>query len=142
MISLPLGGLVVTATGRPGLCIVLFSLLTGVAAALLPLVAAPVLLSLLYGLFIGPPASAIMALPSRALAPSRRATGFGVFYTVYYAMMAAGPALGGLLRDVWATAAAPTFYGAALFLAAPPLLAAFEATLRRAGPLTSPQRAS
>jgi MFS family permease len=141
MLSLPLGGLVVTWIGRPDLSIVVFTLLTGGAAALLPGATAPLLLCLAYGIFIGPPASAIMGLPARALAPAHRATGFGVFYTVYYALMAAGPALAGLLQDRWQTAAAPTLYGALLLLASPALLALFRAVLPRAAAVTSPQRA-
>jgi MFS family permease len=142
MLSLPLGGLVVTWIGRPDLCIVVFTLLTGAAAALLPSATAPLLLCLAYGIFIGPPGSAIMALPSRALAPGHRATGFGIFYTVYYALMAVGPALAGWLQDRWQTAAAPTLYGACLFLASPALVALFRAVLPRSAPVTSPRRAS
>jgi predicted MFS family arabinose efflux permease len=142
-LSLPLGGLVVTRLGRPDLSIVAFSIATGAAMALLPVLGAAAVPSILFGLFIGPPAAAIMTLPARALAPAHRATGLGVFYTVYYATMAGGPALAGWLRDASGTAAAATLYGALLFLVSPLLLALFLAVLPR-GPVgvTSPRRAS
>jgi hypothetical protein len=66
-------------------------------------------------------------LPARALSRSNRAIGRGVFYTCYYAVMAAGPAIAGLLRDICGTASAALYLGGGLLLAIPPLLAAFHA---------------
>jgi hypothetical protein len=66
-------------------------------------------------------------LPARALSASGRAVGLGVFYTCYYGVMAAGPAIAGLLRDAFGTAAAALYFGGGLFLAVAPLLAAFHA---------------
>ena len=40
---------------------------------------------------IGPPAGVIMAFPAEVLRPENRAAGLGVFFTWYYAGMAAGP---------------------------------------------------
>jgi MFS family permease len=142
-VSLPLGGLVVTRLGRPDLSIVVFSIATGVALALLPVLGVAAVPSFLFGLCLGPPGAAIMTLPARALAPAHRATGLGLFYTVYYATMAVGPALAGWLRDAWGSAAAATLYGALLFLASPLLLALFLAVLPRSrGEVTSPRPAS
>jgi predicted MFS family arabinose efflux permease len=127
MLSVPLCGFAVERGGCPDRAIVLFSIAAGIVLALLPVLSGTVVLCALFGLLIGPPAGAIMALPARALSASGRAVGLGVFYTCYYGVMAAGPAIAGLLRDAFGTAAAALYFGGGLFLAVAPLLAAFHA---------------
>jgi predicted MFS family arabinose efflux permease len=140
MASLPLGGYLAERAGRPDAAIVVFSLAAGLALALLPVAPLPGLLCALFGLFIGPPAGAIMALPARALSLPNRAVGFGVFYTCYYAAMAVGPSIAGYFRDAWGTAAAALLFGSGLFVAVVPLLWLFHrlrtstAGRRAAGP--------
>jgi predicted MFS family arabinose efflux permease len=124
--SVPLGGFAVERMGRPGAAIVLFSAIAGVALALLPLGAWPALLCAIFGIAIGPPAGAIMALPARVLRVENRAAGLGLFYTCYYVINAAGPALGGALGDGWGTAAATMNLAALLLIAVAPLLFVFE----------------
>jgi predicted MFS family arabinose efflux permease len=130
MISLPIGGWLVETWGRPSAGILLACVVAGVAMTLLSMMVWPWGLSLLVGLGIGPGAGAIVALPSRAVAPARRPVSFGVFYTAYYAVMAVGPTLAGLAQTTWGTAAAGLDIGGALFLTGVPLLTAFELVCR------------
>ena len=53
-----------------------------------------------------------MALLPRAMPPDRLATGFGVFYTVFYVMMALTQPAAGLVRDVAGDPRAPIFFAA------------------------------
>ena len=72
------------------------------------------------------PAGPIMSLPARVLQPATRAIGMGIFYTLYYAMMMLGPVVGGACAK-WAGSAAAAFdFGAAMILACPVLLWAFN----------------
>lgn len=121
MVSVPLGGLAVQRSGRPDAAIVVFCLLGGGALALLPAGVLPLATGVAFGIAIGPPAGAIMSLPARVLALEHRAGGLGVFLTCYYAILSAGPALAGMLRAHWGSAAAVLF-AAALLAAVAPLL--------------------
>jgi MFS family permease len=125
MLSLPMGGYTVERIGRPHAAIVLFSLVAGLALALL-IELPPVVLCLALGIAIGPPAGAIMALPAEVLHPNRRALGLGVFYTIYYVAMTTGPAMAGFLRDDWGSATAAIIFGALLFWLIAPLLLVFR----------------
>ena len=58
-----------------------------------------VALSLVYGLAGGAPAGVIMALTGQAMAPQRRAFGMGVFFSLYFVLLAAAPPLAGWLHD-------------------------------------------
>lgn len=60
---------------------------------------------------------AIMSLPVQVLSPASRATGFGVFYTVFYGMATFLPPIAGWVRDVTGTITAPLYFGAACFAA-------------------------
>jgi predicted MFS family arabinose efflux permease len=74
------------------------------------------------GLLSGLPAGPIMSLPARMLQPGTRAIGMGLFYSVYYAVMMAGPALGGACAKWTGTTASAFDAGAAMVLACPVLL--------------------
>lgn len=71
--------------------------------------------SLLFGLVGMAPAGVIMALAGEAVAPARRAFGMGIFFTVYYAIMAAGPPLAGWIFERAGTAGASLVLGMGLF---------------------------
>jgi predicted MFS family arabinose efflux permease len=78
------------------------------------------------GLLSGLPAGPILSLPARVLQPATRAIGMGLFYTIYYAAMMLGPVVGGACAK-WAGSAAAAFdFGAAVLLACPLLLWAFN----------------
>jgi hypothetical protein len=78
------------------------------------------------GLISGQPAGPIMSLPACVLQPHTRAIGMGVFYTVYYGIMALGPVIAGAAAK-WSGNAASAFdFGALAVLACPLLLWAFN----------------
>jgi MFS family permease len=137
MLSLPLFGILVQRSGRPGAAILLAAVAGALMLALLPAGIVPLALCTAFGLAIGLPAGAIMALPARALSPAHRAGGLGLFFTIYYVFMAFGPAVGGLLRETFATPAAALLLGAALFAALMPLLWLFEMLAARRRPASA-----
>jgi MFS family permease len=130
---LPFGGALVERLGRPlwacGLCI------AGTGLALLALLAgAPAMATLIvFGLLSAPPASLIMAMLGRVLAPESRAFGVGVHYTMFYAGMALLPPVAGQLRDLTGAPGAP-------ILAAVGFLALAILCLAAVGRLTRPNR--
>jgi len=98
--------------GRPTLLIVTGSLVAASTMLLIPVLAHAVLAFCLVGLAIGAPPGGLMALLPRALPPERLATGFGVFYTVFYVMMALTQPAAGLVRDVAGDPAGPIVFAA------------------------------
>lgn len=82
--------------------------------------------SLLFGLVGMAPAGVIMALAGEAVAPARRAFGMGIFFTVYYAIMAAAPPLAGWIFERSGTAGAPLVFGMILFAFVVPAALAFR----------------
>lgn len=95
------------------------NLITGTICAVLPIVVA-------LGILCGLPAGAIMSLPARVLEPKMRPIGMGLFYTVYYAGMLAGPAIGGKLSTSVGSASAALDFGAVALLACPVILWLFR----------------
>jgi len=104
MISVPLGGLLTDRVGRPNLIIVAGSVVAAIVMTLLAFC--------LVGLAIGGPPGGLMALLPKTVAPARLATSFGIYYTVFYIMMAAIQSLAGVVRDVSGSAAAPVLFAA------------------------------
>jgi MFS family permease len=130
MLSVPLGGLGVQRSGRTDAAIVVFSALAGIALALLPSRMGALAGCVVFGLAIGPPAGAIMALPSRVLSPEHRAGGLGAFMTVYYVILSLGPALAGVLREHSGTAAAAVWLASGLMLSTALLMGIFNVTAK------------
>lgn len=126
MLSVPLGGLITDKLGRPTLLIVTGSLVAAGTVLLIPVLAHAGLAFCLVGLAIGAPPGGLMALLPRALPPERLAAGFGVFYTVFYVMMAATQPAAGLVRDVVGDPAAPIVFAAAVMAATVVGLAIFR----------------
>jgi len=126
MLSVPLGGLITDKLGRPTLLIVTGSLVAAGTVLLIPVLAHAGLAFCLVGLAIGAPPGGLMALLPRALPPERLATGFGVFYTIFYVMMAATQPAAGLVRDVVGDPAAPIVFAAAVMAATVVGLAIFR----------------
>ena len=117
MLSVPLGGVLTDRLARPTLLIVTGSLVAAATMLLIPVLAQAVLAFCLVGLAIGAPPGALMALLPKALPPERLATGFGVFYTVFYVMMALTQPAAGLVRDVAGDPAAPIVFAAVVMAA-------------------------
>jgi MFS family permease len=126
MLSVPLGGLLTDRLGRPTLLIVAGSLVAAATMLIIPVLAHAVIAFCLVGLAIGAPPGGLMALLPRALPPERLATGLGVFYTVFYVMMALTQPAAGLVRDVVGDPAAPIVFAAAVMAATVIGLAVFR----------------
>ena len=131
MLSVPLGGLLTDRLQRPTLLIVTGSLVAAATMLLIPVFAHAVLAFCLVGLAIGAPPGGLMALLPKALPPDRLATGFGVFYTVFYVMMALTQPAAGLVRDVAGDPAAPIVFAALVMAATVGGLAVFRRLERR-----------
>ena len=131
MFSVPLGGYLVHRIGHANAVIAISCFIGAWALGLLPSGIWSVALSAIIGVAIGPPAGAIMALPARALSLKNRSAGLGFFYSIHYAMSAAGPAIAGYLRDLTGGATTAVIFGALFFLMVLPLLMLFERLLRR-----------
>ena len=126
MLSVPLGGLVTDRLGRPTLLIVTGTLAAAATMLLIPVLAHALLAFCLVGLVIGAPPGGLMALLPRALASERLATGLGVFYTVFYVMMALTQPAAGLVRDVVGDPSAPIVFAAVVMAATVVGLAIFR----------------
>lgn len=126
VVSVPLGGIVADRTGRPDLVLVGGCLIFAALMAALPHTDAVVSVVVLIGLLGGLPVGPIMSLPARVLRPETRAVGMGIFYTLYYGTMMLGPAVAGALAQSSGQTAAAIDFGAAVLLACPLLLWAFN----------------
>ncbi len=91
-----------------------------------------VVLSLLIGLVGAAPAGIIMALTAEAMAPQRRAFGMGVFFSVFFVIMALAPPLAGWLFDRSADPYGPVVFSASLFGGAALMYRVFRLAQRRA----------
>ncbi|MGN8550565.1 CynX/NimT family MFS transporter [Bradyrhizobium sp. 13971] len=121
-LSVPLGGFLADRTRRGEVILVmgcvafaLLTLLLSRSGTVLPVVIA-------LGILCGLPAGPIMSLPARVLEQKTRPIGMGIFYTVFYAGMLAGPAIGGRLSTSVGSASAALDFGAAVLLACPAVL--------------------
>jgi MFS family permease len=139
-IALPLGGIIADRTGRRD-TVILISLIG--YSALIPLVlfspAWGITIALsVAGFFFGLGAGPIMTLPAVILRPDSRALGMGVFFSIYYALMMAGPAIAGALADRAGEAGVTFLFGSALLIACIPALGIFRLMTRIKGATISP----
>jgi MFS family permease len=126
VISVPLGGFLADRSGRPEFILVAGCIVFAMLMVAIPRSGAVVLTVAALGLVCGQPAGPILSLPARVLQPAMRAIGMGVFYTLYYATMMLGPAVGGACAKWTGSAAAAFDFGAAVLLACPVLLWGFN----------------
>src|SRR5438309_6134791 len=133
ILSVPLGGVLTDRLGRPTLVIVAGSVAAGLATLLLPVLPHPLLAFSLLGFPTGAAPGAVMALLPKTVAPERLATAFGLYYTVFYVVMALTQLAAGVVRDVVGSPAAPIVF-AALVMAATVLGLALFRLAERAGP--------
>jgi MFS family permease len=131
ILAIPAGGYLVNRVGRPLTAIIACSLIG--AASLLLFVANvhPTISCLIFGLSIGPMSGAILSMPARVLEPVDRSVGFGLFYTCFYVLLAAGPLVAGRLQDAFGSPSAALVAGAALLVSMVPLVALFWSVLKR-----------
>ena len=115
LISAATCGAIADRTGRAGLMLSL-ALCCGMAIlSLLSHVEWAVALSLAFGLFGMAPAGLVMALTGGAMAPSKRAFGMGVFFSLYFLMMAPTPGIAGWLYDKTHDPFMPILFAVGLF---------------------------
>ncbi len=137
-VAAPLSGLVADRTGRRDLMTALGLLLFALGLLAARAGAPPALAFALIGLAAGIPAGTVMAMPAAALRPETRAAGMGLFYTIFYALSLAAPAIGGAAAEAAGTAAASFDAGALMVAACFPLLLAARLTLRAKGGPSAP----
>ena len=125
-VSVPLGGIFADRTGRPELVLVAGCVVSALLMIALPRSGWVVMTVVALGLVGGQPAGPILSLPARVLKPETRAIGMGIFYTLYYATMMLGPAVGGACAEWTGSAAAAFDFGAVVLLACPVLLWGFN----------------
>ena len=114
--SIPLGGWLTDRTGRINAFIIGGVFLNALFIVLLPLGVSVLLCVSVIGLTRGGWPGAIMALPSQVLSTQGRSTGFGVFYMVYYGIMAALTPVAGWLRDFTGEGTASLLFGSVLMV--------------------------
>jgi MFS family permease len=126
VVSVPLGGLVADRSNRPQAVLILGCLLFALLMVALPRTDAVIAVVIALGLISGQPAGPLLSLPARVLQPATRAIGMGVFYTVYYGAMMLGPVIAGAAANRSGSAGAALDFGAAVLIACPLLLLAFN----------------
>jgi MFS family permease len=128
----PIGGALAERTGKPLLATTVCLAVIALAALALAAGIGPQAAALLAaGLLTSIPATVIMTLPARALAPESRAFGMGLYWTIYYAGMAALPPIAGWAADAAGSAAAAFGVSAAFCCCAVAAIAAYSRLLAR-----------
>ncbi len=136
VIGVPLGGWLASRWRMPNRWIIFSTVIGGLAILAIPYSPAYVLWFSIIGLILFLPAGIMAALPIEVLRPENRATGLGLFYTWWYAGVAALPAVGGWTYDVSGSASAPILYAGALVFLTLAALAAFRFCQRLPMPAT------
>jgi predicted MFS family arabinose efflux permease len=126
VIGVPLGGWLASRWPRPNLWIFASTAIGGLAILAIPYSSAYVLWFSVIGLILFLPAGIMAALPFEVLRPENRATGMGLFYTWWYAGVAALPPVGGWTYDMSGSASAPILYAGVLVFLTLAALAAFR----------------
>jgi cyanate permease len=112
LITIPLGGQLVDRLGHGDYAIVFGAVATALCMGALPGFGAPTFWCVMVALAIAPLPGAIMALLPRAVRPETLATALGIFYSVYYAVVALAQPLAGFVRDKVGTSASPVMFAA------------------------------
>ena len=129
--SIPLGGWFTDRTGRVNTFILGGVLLNALFIFLMPLGVSVLICVVLLGITMGGWPGAIMALPNQVLSPRGRSTGFGVFYMVFYGIVAILVPVAGWLRDFTGKATASVLFGGGLMFLTVAALISFRILQRR-----------
>ena len=122
----PAAGFLADRTNRPQTIIVGGCIVYAILMLTLPRAGAVLSTVVALGFACALAAGPIMSLPAQVLQPANRATGMGLFYTVYYAAFMLGPFVGGSIAEWTGTAASAFDFGAAMVLVCPLLLWVFN----------------
>ncbi len=114
LLSIPIGGQLVDRLGQGDYAIVFGGVATALCIGALPGFGAPAFWCVMIALTMSMPPGAIMALLPRAVRPEVLATAFGIFYSVYYAVVALAQPIAGFVRDRMGDAASPIIFAALL----------------------------
>ena len=124
ILIIPLGGYPADRTGRKDLLFWGGGLLAAFAVG-------PVELCVVLSAFLGFTVGMVMALPGEVLSPKSRATGLGLYYTMYYIGTGILPAVAGWIQDATGSTAQVIWFSAACLAIAPLSLLAFRILQRR-----------
>jgi MFS family permease len=113
-VSVPLGGFLADRLGHRDIVMLVGFVVFGSLLLVAPGTGNVYLVFILLGLCAGLPAGPIMALPSTILGAGTRATGMGIFFTLFYAGVVFAPMTAGYLADETGTASAAFYLGTAL----------------------------
>ncbi|MGE0563681.1 MAG: CynX/NimT family MFS transporter [Pseudolabrys sp.] len=131
ILFVPVGGLLADWTGRRVLVIVAPLLIVATAIVMMVAPAMPVVaVFTVLAAIVGIPAGPIMALPAQATRAESRAVGMGIYFTLYYVLMALVPAVAGYTRDVAQSPVAPMLVAVAMLLVAVASVAVFQFLIR------------
>ena len=130
IVTIPLGGYLVDQTGQSDKAIWIGCLVAAAAIAMIP-VGGPIIVWIVLSAALGITVGAVMALPSEVLSTNSRATGMGVFYTLYYAGTAGLPALAGWLHEITGNVEAVIWFSAVCLVLSPITLLAFRKLQQR-----------
>ena len=117
IVSIPLGGLFIESFGHKVSVMLLCFVAMAFAMAAPSMFPAALAAVIVIGIFAGPPAGAIMALPAETLRPEIRAKGMGIYFTWYYVWMAVLPPLAGWIGDATGVISAPLIFAAIVMIA-------------------------
>jgi MFS family permease len=129
--ALPLGGYFATHFKAPNI----ISLVGLTGSVILGLLIASVEASSLtfaaFGIAFAVATPVLAALPSEALRPENRATGFGIYFLWYYAGLAIAPAIAGHLNDRSLTASSSIYFATAMMFGCLCILVLYRLEQRR-----------
>ena len=126
----PLGGYLADRTGKNDLLFWGGCLAAAAAIAMVP-VLGPVELWVVLSAILGFTVGMVMALPGEVLSPESRATGLGLYYTIYYTGTGILPAIAGWIQDTTGSTAMVIWFSAACLTLAPFSLLALRLLQRR-----------
>jgi MFS family permease len=115
---IPLGGYLADRAGKKDLLFWGGCLAAAAAIAMVP-VMDPVELWVVLSAIMGFTVGMVMALPGEVLSPESRATGLGLYYTVYYVGTGVLPAIAGWIQDTTGSTALVIWFSAACLALAP-----------------------
>jgi MFS family permease len=139
IVGVPFGAWLADRIRRPDLTVIACSIASALLMWALVIVGPSLLLFVAMGLLIAPPAGVIMSLPGEAAPLRRRAFAMGVYFSCFYAGIAAFIPLVGFARDLSGDARAPVWFAGCMLLTAATLLQfrSLQTRTRRVSPPSS-----